>query len=115
MAKESSESEGRQGGREVDSWRFAGSFLRDILSRSIPDVPSHGEIPWSPFTKPLNQAKVDSPRCSNQRRGGAKLMGGPSCPCPTDCSRFARRAHPKSGTRRPVYRHRCFPVNAAFQ
>jgi D-proline reductase (dithiol) PrdB len=58
MAKESSGSDGRQGGREVDSWRFAGSFLRDILSRSIPDVPSHGEIPWSPFTKPLNEAKV---------------------------------------------------------
>jgi D-proline reductase (dithiol) PrdB len=54
MAKESS---GRDG-REVDSWRFTGSFLKGVLSRSIPDRPSHAEIPWSPFTKPLNEAKV---------------------------------------------------------
>ena len=45
-------------GREVDPWRFAGSFLQGILSRSIPDKPSHGEIPWAPFTKPLAEAKV---------------------------------------------------------
>lgn len=54
MANESS---GRDG-REVDPWRFAGSFLQGVLSRSIPDVPSHAEIPWSPFTKPLAEAKV---------------------------------------------------------
>jgi len=57
MANESKVRDGR-GGREVDPWRFAGSFLQGILSRSIPDVPSHGEIPWSPFTKSLAEAKV---------------------------------------------------------
>ena len=32
MAYESNQT----GGREVDPWRFAGSFLKSILSRSIP-------------------------------------------------------------------------------
>ena len=42
----------------VDPWRFAGSFLKGILSKSIPDTPSHAAIPWSAMTKPLTEAKV---------------------------------------------------------
>jgi D-proline reductase (dithiol) PrdB len=43
---------------EVDPWRFAGSFLENVLSKSIPDKPSHGPIPWTPLAKPLSQARV---------------------------------------------------------
>ncbi|HIF93930.1 MAG TPA: hypothetical protein EYQ60_12540 [Myxococcales bacterium] len=61
MANESagrdSSIEGSEGG-SVDPWRFAGSFLKGILSKSIPDTPSHAAIPWSPMTKPLAEAKV---------------------------------------------------------
>jgi D-proline reductase (dithiol) PrdB len=44
--------------REVDSWRFAGNFLQNMLSRAIPDAPYSGEIPWAPVTRPLAEAKV---------------------------------------------------------
>ncbi len=44
--------------REVDPWRFAGSYLANLLSRSIPDTPSHAPIPWTPFATPLSRAKV---------------------------------------------------------
>jgi D-proline reductase (dithiol) PrdB len=44
--------------REVDPWRFAGSFLTKVLSSRIPAEPSHGEIPWTPVSKPLSQSKV---------------------------------------------------------
>ncbi|MCP3985011.1 MAG: hypothetical protein GY723_11515 [bacterium] len=44
--------------REVDPWRFAGSFLERILSGGIPDEPNHPPIPWTPVTKPLAQSKV---------------------------------------------------------
>ena len=47
-----------RGGREVDPWRFTGSFLANLLSRSIPEEPSHPPIPWTPFVKPLSEAKV---------------------------------------------------------
>ena len=46
------------GGREVDPWRFAGGFLKKVLSRNIPDPPNHPPIPWAPVTKPLSEGKV---------------------------------------------------------
>jgi D-proline reductase (dithiol) PrdB len=45
-------------GREVDPWRFAGSFLTRALSSRIPEEPTHGEIPWAPISKPLADSKV---------------------------------------------------------
>jgi D-proline reductase (dithiol) PrdB len=44
--------------REVDSWRFTGSFLQKVISARIPEAPTHGEIPWTPVRKPLSQSKV---------------------------------------------------------
>jgi D-proline reductase (dithiol) PrdB len=44
--------------RQVDPWRFAGRFLENMLSRSIPDEPSHEEIPWAKVRKPLAESKV---------------------------------------------------------
>jgi hypothetical protein len=44
--------------REVDSWRFAGGFLKNVLSRMIPEQPAHGEIPWTPVRKALSESKV---------------------------------------------------------
>ena len=49
---------GDQSGAEVDPWRFAGSFLANLLGQSIPEEPSHAPIPWTPFVKPLAEAKV---------------------------------------------------------
>ena len=43
---------------EVDPWRFAGRFLKNVLSARIPDEPSHDAIPWVPFAGGLAQAKV---------------------------------------------------------
>jgi len=43
---------------EVDPWRFAGGFIKRALGGAIPDAPSHPPIPWTPFEKPLSQAKV---------------------------------------------------------
>jgi D-proline reductase (dithiol) PrdB len=54
MANESDD----RGRREVDPWRFTGSFLANLLSRSIPEEPSHPPIPWAPFVKSLSEAKV---------------------------------------------------------
>ena len=48
----------REMGSEVDPWRFAGGFLQRVLSARIPDVPKHGDIPWSPVTKPLAESRV---------------------------------------------------------
>lgn len=45
-------------GAEVDPWRFAGSFLKNILFQSIPAEPSHAPIPWTPFEGPLSGARV---------------------------------------------------------
>jgi D-proline reductase (dithiol) PrdB len=45
-------------GREVDPWRFAGSFLERVLSAQIPDEPSHDPIPWAPVGKPLAESRV---------------------------------------------------------
>lgn len=42
----------------VDSWRFAGSFLKGVLSGAIPDEPSHPPIPWTPAARPLSECKV---------------------------------------------------------
>ena len=44
--------------REVDPWRFAGSFLSKVLSSRIPGEPSHDAIPWTPVSKPLSESKV---------------------------------------------------------
>lgn len=44
--------------RRVDPWRFAGSFLKSVLSQAIPDEPAHPDIPWTPVTKPLSASKV---------------------------------------------------------
>jgi D-proline reductase (dithiol) PrdB len=47
-----------EGGAEVDAWRFAGGFLKKVLSARIPDAPSYGPIPWAEVTKPLSECKV---------------------------------------------------------
>jgi D-proline reductase (dithiol) PrdB len=44
--------------RTVDPWRFAGSFLKGVLSGGIPETPKHLPIPWTPVTKPLSECKV---------------------------------------------------------
>jgi len=44
--------------RQVDPWRFAGRFLKKILSARIPDEPAYESIPWTPVTKPLAESKV---------------------------------------------------------
>jgi D-proline reductase (dithiol) PrdB len=44
--------------REVDPWRFAGSFLSKVLSARIPEQPSYDEIPWAPVSKPLSESRV---------------------------------------------------------
>jgi len=44
--------------QQVDPWRFAGRFLKNVLSGSIPDEPTHAEIPWAPVQKPLAECKV---------------------------------------------------------
>ena len=44
--------------RELDPWRVAGKFLKNVLGGQIPDQPSHGEIPWTPVSKPLAESKV---------------------------------------------------------
>jgi D-proline reductase (dithiol) PrdB len=44
--------------REVDSWRFAGSFLKNALSANIPAEPAYDGIPWTPLAKPLAQCRV---------------------------------------------------------
>lgn len=44
--------------RQVDPWRFAGSFLSKVLSARIPEQPSHPEIPWAPVRKPLAESKL---------------------------------------------------------
>jgi D-proline reductase (dithiol) PrdB len=44
--------------REVDPWRFAGSFLKNALSGGIPDSPTYDPIPWTPVGKPLSECKV---------------------------------------------------------
>ena len=46
------------GSRQVDPWRFAGSFLTRILSAGIPAEPTHPPIPWAPVGKPLAESKV---------------------------------------------------------
>ncbi|MBW2274781.1 MAG: hypothetical protein JRG96_16055 [Deltaproteobacteria bacterium] len=45
-------------GREVDPWRFAGSFIAKALGGAIPAEPSHPPIPWTTVTKPLAQSRV---------------------------------------------------------
>ena len=44
--------------RQVDPWRFTGSFLAGLLSRMIPAQPAWTSIPWTPVRKPLSQSRV---------------------------------------------------------
>jgi hypothetical protein len=44
--------------KQVDPWRFAGGFLKKILSSRIPLTPVHEPIPWSPVSKPLSESKL---------------------------------------------------------
>ena len=44
--------------REVDSWRFAGNFLKNALSANIPAEPAYDGIPWTPLAKPLAECRV---------------------------------------------------------
>ncbi len=44
--------------REVDPWRFAGGFLKNVLSNAIPDEPAYRSIPWAPVTRPLSESKI---------------------------------------------------------
>jgi len=44
--------------KQVDPWRFAGKFLKQVLSARIPDRPSHLPIPWTPVAKPLADSKL---------------------------------------------------------
>jgi D-proline reductase (dithiol) PrdB len=53
-----SERSGADVAREVDPWRFAGSFIAKVLGAAIPDTPSHAEIPWTPVSKPLSESKL---------------------------------------------------------
>ncbi len=53
-----SEASADRRGEADDTWRFAGSYLENLLSRSIPAEPSHAPIPWTPFAKPMAQANV---------------------------------------------------------
>jgi D-proline reductase (dithiol) PrdB len=43
---------------DVDSWRFAGGFLKKILSSRIPAEPAYDGIPWTPVKKPLSESRV---------------------------------------------------------
>jgi D-proline reductase (dithiol) PrdB len=47
-----------EGGAQVDPWRFAGGFLKKVLSGAIPTEPGHDPIPWAEVRKPLAQSKV---------------------------------------------------------
>ena len=44
--------------RQVDPWRFAGGFLKKVLSGRIPEAPAWDDIPWTPVSKPLARSKV---------------------------------------------------------
>lgn len=44
--------------REVDPWRFAGTTIKRLLSAGIPEQPTHAEIPFTPVSKPLREARV---------------------------------------------------------
>ncbi len=44
--------------REVDPWRFTGSFIQRVLGAAIPEEPAHEPIPWTPVTRPLAESKV---------------------------------------------------------
>jgi D-proline reductase (dithiol) PrdB len=44
--------------RDVDPWRFAGSFIANALGSAIPAEPTHPEIPWTPLARPLADCKV---------------------------------------------------------
>ena len=42
----------------VDPFRFAGGMIKNMLSRGIPDEPTHPPIPWAPLAKPLSECRV---------------------------------------------------------
>jgi len=72
--------------KQVDPWRFAGSFLAKMLGGQIPDTPTHDPIPWAPFAKPLSEAKV-----ALLSTAGISMQGDP----PFDMD--YERAHPTRG------------------
>jgi len=51
-------SEASDPAREVDPWRFTGTFLKNALGGAIPETPSHDSIPWTPVEKPLAECKI---------------------------------------------------------
>jgi D-proline reductase (dithiol) PrdB len=44
--------------RQVDPWKFAGDFLKGVLSTRIPDQPQYADIPWTPVRKKLSESKI---------------------------------------------------------
>jgi len=48
----------RDAPREVDSWRFTGPFLAELLSRLIAAQPAASHVPWTPVRKPLAASRV---------------------------------------------------------
>ncbi|UCE85064.1 MAG: hypothetical protein JSU66_11990 [Deltaproteobacteria bacterium] len=53
-----SDTPGSTAPREVDPWRFAGSFLKNVISARIPAEPAYADIPWTPVAKPLSKSRV---------------------------------------------------------
>jgi D-proline reductase (dithiol) PrdB len=43
---------------EVDPWRFAGSFLKRVLSGQLPSEPAYDGIPWTPLARPVRESKL---------------------------------------------------------
>ncbi len=72
--------------KQVDPWRFAGSFLAKMLGGQIPEQPTHDPIPWTPLAKPLAEAKV-----ALLSTAGLSMKGDP----PFDLD--FERAHPTKG------------------
>jgi D-proline reductase (dithiol) PrdB len=42
----------------VDPWKFAGSFLKNVLSNAIPDEPAYESIPWAEVKLPLSESRI---------------------------------------------------------
>ena len=74
--------------RTVDSWRFAGSFLKRVLGGGLPaeDAPTHEPIPWADVRKPLAESRV-----ALLTTAGLSMKGDP----PFDMD--YERAHPTCG------------------
>ncbi len=44
--------------QQVDAFRFTGKFIKKIISEAIERAPAPAEIPWTPVTLPLAEARV---------------------------------------------------------